>query len=58
MNNKKLFILFLWHMHQPFYKDALSGRYTLPWVRLHGSKDYLDMITILNGVMFSIQDLL
>ncbi len=35
-------------MHQPFYKDALSGRYTLPWVRLHGSKDYLDMITILN----------
>ncbi len=34
-------------MHQPFYKDALSGRYILPWVRLHGSKDYLDMVTIL-----------
>lgn len=48
MSSKKVFVLFLWHMHQPFYKDALSGRYTLPWVRLHGSKDYLDMITILN----------
>jgi alpha-amylase/alpha-mannosidase (GH57 family) len=35
-------------MHQPFYKDALSGQYILPWVRLHGSKDYLDMVTLLN----------
>ncbi len=34
-------------MHQPYYRDALSGRYILPWVRLHGSKDYLDMVTIL-----------
>jgi alpha-amylase/alpha-mannosidase (GH57 family) len=47
MSNNKLFLVFLWHMHQPFYRDALSGRYILPWVRLHGSKDYLDMVTIL-----------
>jgi len=34
-------------MHQPFYKDPLTGLYRLPWVRLHGTKDYLDMVEIL-----------
>ncbi|GBE00153.1 glycosyl hydrolase family 57 [bacterium BMS3Abin07] len=48
MKSNKIFLLFLWHMHQPFYKDPLSGKYVLPWVRLHGSKDYLDMVTILD----------
>ncbi|MCK7502790.1 MAG: hypothetical protein MZV70_00980 [Desulfobacterales bacterium] len=28
-------------MHQPYYKDDLTGAYSLPWVRLHGVKDYL-----------------
>jgi alpha-amylase/alpha-mannosidase (GH57 family) len=40
-------IAFLWHMHQPFYKDPLSGSYSLPWVRLHAIKGYYDMISIL-----------
>ena len=35
-------------MHQPYYKDYFSGEYTLPWVRLHGLKDYLDMAVILD----------
>jgi len=30
-------------MHQPFYKDALSGEFSMPWTRLHISKDYTDM---------------
>ena len=30
-------------MHQPYYKDRLTGAYTLPWVRLHATKDYLHM---------------
>jgi alpha-amylase/alpha-mannosidase (GH57 family) len=30
-------------MHQPLYKDRLSGLYLMPWVRLHAIKDYLDM---------------
>ncbi len=34
-------------MHQPYYKDPLTGIYRLPWVRLHGTKDYLDMVKIL-----------
>src|SRR6266496_1369880 len=42
-----LLIAFLWHMHQPYYKDPFTGKYLLPWVRLHGTKDYLDMAAIL-----------
>lgn len=34
-------------MHQPFYRDSLTGKYRLPWVRLHGTKDYLDMVEML-----------
>jgi alpha-amylase/alpha-mannosidase (GH57 family) len=40
-------IVFLWHMHQPFYKDPLTGVYSLPWVRLHAIKGYYDMVSIL-----------
>jgi len=40
---KKLYLNFLWHMHQPYYKDDMSGHYSMPWVFLHGIKDYYDM---------------
>src|SRR5438552_636801 len=42
-----LSVLLLLHQHQPFYKDPLSNRYELPWVRLHATKDYYDMVAIL-----------
>lgn len=42
-----LSVAFLWHMHQPYYKDDASGRYILPWVRLHAIKGYYDMIDLL-----------
>jgi len=35
-------------MHQPYYKDYFTGEFVLPWVRLHGIKDYLDMVSILD----------
>src|SRR5882762_8130470 len=41
-----LSVLLLWHQHQPFYKDPLSDRYELPWVRLHATKDYYDMAAL------------
>jgi alpha-amylase/alpha-mannosidase (GH57 family) len=44
---KKLSIAFVWHMHQPDYKDRQTGEYIMPWVRLHAIKDYLDMVLIL-----------
>jgi alpha-amylase/alpha-mannosidase (GH57 family) len=47
MSGSPLSIAFLWHMHQPYYRDPFSGMYRLPWVRLHGVKDYLDMVEIL-----------
>lgn len=41
-------LAFLWHMHQPYYKRLKDGIYQMPWVRLHGLKDYYDMVAILN----------
>jgi alpha-amylase/alpha-mannosidase (GH57 family) len=41
-----LYIAFIWHQHQPLYK-CHDGKYRLPWVRLHGTKDYLDLILLL-----------
>ncbi len=41
-------LCFLWHMHQPFYKDLWTGEYKLPWTRLHALKDYAGMVEILN----------
>ena len=49
---KKLDLVFLWHMHQPDYRDhgatdgadgAATGEFVLPWVYLHAMKDYVDM---------------
>ncbi len=37
----KVHVCFLWHMHQPYYKDPELGTYILPWVRLHAIKDYV-----------------
>ena len=41
--NSPLNVIVVFHNHQPFYKDVLSNEYTLPWVRLHGAKDYYRM---------------
>lgn len=32
-----------WHQHQPYYPDDLTGETLMPWVRLHGTKDYIGM---------------
>src|SRR5271169_1045409 len=41
------YLMLLWHMHQPFYKDLAEGIYAMPWVRLHALKDYYGMVAIL-----------
>ncbi|MBZ5595357.1 MAG: glycoside hydrolase [Acidobacteriia bacterium] len=43
----QIYLCFLWHMHQPFYKDLVTGEYNLPWTRLHALKDYYGMVRIL-----------
>lgn len=44
----QLNVIFLWHMHQPYYKDPVKGEYALPWTYLHGIKDYYDMPAIVD----------
>ncbi len=43
-------VLVLWHQHQPFYKDLITGEYRLPWTRMHGLKDYYGMAAMLEEV--------
>lgn len=43
------YLCFVWHMHQPFYKDLGSAEYRLPWTRLHALKDYYGMVKMLAG---------
>jgi alpha-amylase/alpha-mannosidase (GH57 family) len=42
-----LYVAFVWHMHQPYYKDTVTGEYILPWARLHGAKEYIHMAEVL-----------
>src|SRR5467141_301952 len=46
---KPLHVAFIWHMHQPYYKDDLTNTYLLPWVRLRSAKDYYKMPALLDG---------
>lgn len=39
----KFNVVLCWHMHQPYYREGIKGAYHLPWVYLHGIKDYSDM---------------
>jgi len=48
--SEPLNVTFLWHMHQPYYRDPIGGEYSLPWVYLHGVKDYYDMAAIVDAV--------
>jgi alpha-amylase/alpha-mannosidase (GH57 family) len=43
----RIHLVVLWHMHQPQYRDPESGRYVLPWTRLHAVKDYWGMVQVL-----------
>ena len=38
-----LYVNLTWHQHQPMYYKDENGVYTRPWVRVHATKDYLDM---------------
>lgn len=45
-------LIILWHQHQPKYlKDRETGVYEKPWVRLRATKDYYDMVAILNDYL-------
>ncbi len=39
-NMKKLYVAFVWHHHQPYYRDPERDLFIVPWTRLHATKDY------------------
>ncbi|MDX1418156.1 MAG: hypothetical protein R3293_28410, partial [Candidatus Promineifilaceae bacterium] len=44
-----IYLSIIWHQHQPVYfKDLESNTYIRPWVRVHATKDYVDMAAILD----------
>ena len=43
-------VALLWHMHQPSYVDPVRGTAFMPWVRLHATKGYLDMVSMVERV--------
>ena len=45
---KTVRVCFLWHMHQPYYTDPVTGSASMPWVRLHAAKAYFDMAYLLD----------
>jgi len=40
----------LWHQHQPYYPDDVGQENPMPWVRLHGTRDYWGMAALLEEV--------
>src|SRR6202035_1794497 len=46
----KVALALVWHQHQPYYPDDVAGENPMPWVRLHGTKDYLGMALHLEEV--------
>ncbi|MCA9991721.1 MAG: hypothetical protein KDE29_12055 [Anaerolineales bacterium] len=43
-----IYLSIIWHQHQPvYYKDPETGIYAKPWVRVHATKDYVDMAAML-----------
>src|ERR1700730_7844634 len=44
---KRVNLVAVRRVHQPQYRDPESGRYVLPWTRLHASKDYFGMVKVL-----------
>ncbi len=43
-NEPELYVMIMWHQHQPYYPKDNNGNFSKPWVRLHATKDYLDMV--------------
>ncbi len=48
-SNQRLKVVLCWHMHQPDYRGPDHSNFKLPWVYLHGIKDYIDMVAHLEN---------
>lgn len=48
-SKQRLKVVLCWHMHQPDYRGPDHSDFKLPWVYLHGIKDYVDMVAHLEN---------
>ena len=46
---RTVYMMLMWHQHQPTYLDPIADQLTSPWVRKHATKDYFAMANILQG---------
>ncbi len=44
---RTVYLHLMFHQHQPTYEDPIAGQLTSPWVRKHATKDYYDMVSVL-----------
>ncbi|TVP58601.1 MAG: glycoside hydrolase [Halomonadaceae bacterium] len=54
-DEERLRVVLCWHMHQPEYRDPLTGEYLAPWTYLHAIKDYVDMAAHLENAPEGVQ---
>jgi len=47
-NTQPLYVMFIWHYHQPWYYSADETYFILPWVRMHSIGNYYKMAYILS----------
>src|SRR5580704_10020013 len=52
----QLRVVVLWHQHQPFYKDLVTGRYRLPWTLLHEFPQVHQTFNLVPSLITQIQD--
>ncbi|MCX6357610.1 MAG: glycoside hydrolase family 57 protein [Candidatus Aureabacteria bacterium] len=44
---KGISLAFFWHMHQPYYFNPVTRESVMPWVRMHATRGYFDLVSIL-----------
>ncbi len=42
----ELYLVLMWHQHQPLYPKDEAGVVSRPWTRVHATKDYYDMAAL------------
>ncbi|MDD8019636.1 MAG: glycoside hydrolase family 57 protein [Acidobacteriota bacterium] len=47
-----MFVNFVWHFHQPIYRQPVTEKFILPWVNFHTTKNYWPMLKLIEESEF------
>jgi alpha-amylase/alpha-mannosidase (GH57 family) len=47
-----MYLSFIWHFHQPIYRHPETGKFLLPWVNYHTTKNYWQMLKLVETYEF------